>query len=296
MTAERNTARWTARSWWPHGSRQRGGHVLLAAGARTPAAQAPADSAATHRAVLDRYCVTCHNARLKTAGLMLDGLDLAEVPDRRRGVGEGRPEAARRHDAARRARRDPTKRPRRRWSPGSRRRSTARARHGRIRDARRCIGSIAPSTRTPSAICSRSTSTPRRCCRPTIRATASTTSRTCSASRRRCSSATWAPPRRSARWRSATRRSRPTDQTYRVRFDLTQTRHIDGLPLGTRGGTLMSARRFRSTASTSSSRSSGARTSDSSAASRIHTRSRSRSTARACTWSRSARRRISRPP
>ena len=31
----------------------------------------------------------------------------------------------------------------------------------------------------------------------------------------------------------------PTDQTYRVRFDLTQTRHIDGLPLGTRGGTVI---------------------------------------------------------
>jgi mono/diheme cytochrome c family protein len=28
---------------------------------------------------LDRYCITCHNARLKTAGLMLDRLDLAAV-------------------------------------------------------------------------------------------------------------------------------------------------------------------------------------------------------------------------
>ena len=31
----------------------------------------------------------------------------------------------------------------------------------------------------------------------------------------------------------------PTDKTYRVRFDLTQTGHIEGLPLGTRGGTLV---------------------------------------------------------
>jgi catechol 2,3-dioxygenase-like lactoylglutathione lyase family enzyme/mono/diheme cytochrome c family protein len=30
-----------------------------------------------------------------------------------------------------------------------------------------------------------------------------------------------------------------TDTTHRVRFDLTQTGHIDGLPLGTRGGTLI---------------------------------------------------------
>jgi mono/diheme cytochrome c family protein len=31
------------------------------------------------RAVLDQYCVTCHNQRLKTAGLTLDTLDLAHV-------------------------------------------------------------------------------------------------------------------------------------------------------------------------------------------------------------------------
>src|SRR5579863_764146 len=30
-----------------------------------------------HRAMLTTYCVTCHNARLKTGGLALDGLDLA---------------------------------------------------------------------------------------------------------------------------------------------------------------------------------------------------------------------------
>jgi mono/diheme cytochrome c family protein len=45
----------------------------------------PATSAATssapspERALLDRYCVTCHNQRLKTAGLELDSLDLAHV-------------------------------------------------------------------------------------------------------------------------------------------------------------------------------------------------------------------------
>src|SRR5271154_6298664 len=30
-----------------------------------------------HRAMVTTYCVTCHNARLKTGGLALDGLDLA---------------------------------------------------------------------------------------------------------------------------------------------------------------------------------------------------------------------------
>ena len=44
------------------------------------AAAAPAASAvAVQRALLDRYCVTCHNERLETGGLALDRLDLADV-------------------------------------------------------------------------------------------------------------------------------------------------------------------------------------------------------------------------
>src|SRR3984893_17546767 len=35
--------------------------------------------AATARAIIDQYCVPCHNQRLKTAGLMLDELDSTEV-------------------------------------------------------------------------------------------------------------------------------------------------------------------------------------------------------------------------
>src|ERR1700758_2395469 len=31
------------------------------------------------RAVLNRYCVTCHNEKLKTAGLMLDKMDVEHV-------------------------------------------------------------------------------------------------------------------------------------------------------------------------------------------------------------------------
>ena len=38
----------------------------------------PAQSA-PHQTTVRRYCVSCHNQRLKTAGLMLDGLD-AEHP------------------------------------------------------------------------------------------------------------------------------------------------------------------------------------------------------------------------
>ena len=50
---------------------------------RRPASTSPAaaSQAAQQRAVLDQYCVTCHNARVKTAGLQLDTLDLAGVPE-----------------------------------------------------------------------------------------------------------------------------------------------------------------------------------------------------------------------
>ena len=51
--------------------------------ARTPvrrAAPVPA-SAETQRALLDRYCVTCHNDRVRTANLSLQGVDLTKVAD-----------------------------------------------------------------------------------------------------------------------------------------------------------------------------------------------------------------------
>ena len=34
---------------------------------------------ASRRALIDQYCVTCHNARLKTANLLLDQLDLSNL-------------------------------------------------------------------------------------------------------------------------------------------------------------------------------------------------------------------------
>ena len=38
-------------------------------------------SAQSPRALVTRYCVTCHNERVKTAGLMLDKMDLDRVPE-----------------------------------------------------------------------------------------------------------------------------------------------------------------------------------------------------------------------
>ena len=52
------------------------------ADARGPAAQAaPAATAAAAApgAVLKQYCMTCHSARLKSGGLVLEGLDPAQV-------------------------------------------------------------------------------------------------------------------------------------------------------------------------------------------------------------------------
>ncbi len=53
---------------------------VLAAGLWLAAASGGLFADPAYRAVLDQYCVTCHNQRLKTAGLTLDTMDLAKVP------------------------------------------------------------------------------------------------------------------------------------------------------------------------------------------------------------------------
>ncbi|HEV8263252.1 MAG TPA: c-type cytochrome domain-containing protein, partial [Burkholderiales bacterium] len=53
-----------------------------AAAARTPGAAPSPASSEKPRALLDRYCVTCHNDRLKTANLSLQSVDLTNVADR----------------------------------------------------------------------------------------------------------------------------------------------------------------------------------------------------------------------
>src|SRR4051794_22224974 len=50
---------------------------VVAAGHTTT--QTSARPAPTHRQILDTYCVACHNARLKTAGVALDEIDVAQV-------------------------------------------------------------------------------------------------------------------------------------------------------------------------------------------------------------------------
>ena len=53
--------------------------VAFVAGMGSVGLQAAQPEAPVDRALLDRYCVTCHNTRLKTAGLTLDTIDLTQV-------------------------------------------------------------------------------------------------------------------------------------------------------------------------------------------------------------------------
>ena len=53
---------------------------LQAAGAQTQPAAPASPAASPQRALLDKYCVTCHNQKLLTAGLALDKADVTNVP------------------------------------------------------------------------------------------------------------------------------------------------------------------------------------------------------------------------
>src|SRR5215510_13837846 len=52
---------------------------LTLSSAASQQASVATNPAAAYRALLDQYCVTCHNERAKTAGLMLDKMDLDHV-------------------------------------------------------------------------------------------------------------------------------------------------------------------------------------------------------------------------
>jgi mono/diheme cytochrome c family protein len=78
----------------PQAAGQRGGGASAAAEAAAGIAAAAAAAAATAsgsvadatpRALLERYCISCHNGRLKTGGLALDTADIGNAgaePDR----------------------------------------------------------------------------------------------------------------------------------------------------------------------------------------------------------------------
>jgi cytochrome c551/c552 len=58
-----------------------GAVCLLGAAAANGQTKGAPPQLSPQRAILDQYCVGCHNQKLKTAGLMLDKMDLAQVGD-----------------------------------------------------------------------------------------------------------------------------------------------------------------------------------------------------------------------
>ena len=51
-----------------------------AGSAGSPQAATPALASMAPRALVDKYCVTCHNQRMNTAGLALDTVELTSPP------------------------------------------------------------------------------------------------------------------------------------------------------------------------------------------------------------------------
>ena len=209
-------------------------------GVGTPQQPSPSPAAVSaERAALDRYCLGCHNAKVKTGGLALDSIGCRPVEQQSGGLGKGRPQAARPLHAAHRTAAAGRAHLRRARRPRSQPRSIARPRPTPIPAAPTpSAGSIAPNTRTPSAICWRSTSMSPRCCRATSRATASTTSRS-AISRRPCWSDTLSAARKISRLAIGSPVRSPGGDTITLPPDLTQEEHFDELPFGTRGGTVV---------------------------------------------------------
>ena len=65
-----------------------------------PAGNADASARKSKQALVNRYCVTCHNQKLRTAKLAFDVLDLDASRKGRADLGAGHSQTARRHDAA----------------------------------------------------------------------------------------------------------------------------------------------------------------------------------------------------
>src|SRR5215472_15984037 len=61
--------------------RNSSGIMCLSAALALGQTAATPPSLSAQRALLDQYCVTCHNQKLKTGGLMLDRLDLSQIAD-----------------------------------------------------------------------------------------------------------------------------------------------------------------------------------------------------------------------
>ncbi|MCY4077159.1 MAG: DUF1592 domain-containing protein, partial [Acidobacteria bacterium] len=207
-----------------------------------PAAASPQEShagaveTASPRALLDRYCVTCHNERLRTAGLTLDAMDVGAVADRpevwekvvrklRTGLmppaGRPRPEPQAYDDLAgwletrldRAAAADP--------DPG---RSDVLHRLNRTEYANAIRDLLALEIDAAELLPSDDASYGFDNIASSLRISPTHLDRYLAAARKIS---------RAAVGRAATP---PTTRVYTVPGDLSQERHLEGLPLGTRGG------------------------------------------------------------
>ncbi len=149
-----------------------------AAQTRTGPTAAGPSAADSQRALLDTYCITCHNERLRTGGLRLDRVDVEHVGEAAE-VWEKVVRKLRAGQMPRPAGRGPRRPPTTASPSGSRRSSIGRPPPGRIPGGRSSAASTGSSTPTRSGTCWRWKSTAGRCCPPTSPATASTMLETC---------------------------------------------------------------------------------------------------------------------
>ena len=200
------------------------------------AAQVGAPVAADHKAVVDRYCVSCHNGRAKVGGLALDDMDPAKVPEGaevwekvarklRAGTmppqGAPQPATSARQALARYLETTIDRASAARPNPG--RPALHRLNRAEYQNAIRDV--LALEVDTTSLLPPDDSSYGFDNVADVLGVSPVLLERYLAAAEKISAVAVGDPS------------IPPTDETYRVRFDLTQTRHIDGLPLGTRGGT-----------------------------------------------------------
>src|SRR5687768_11145887 len=70
---------WCAAGWLAIVATASGRFGTAAAAAPAGTLLQAADTSASSRALLDKYCVSCHNERLKTGGLALDTVNVADI-------------------------------------------------------------------------------------------------------------------------------------------------------------------------------------------------------------------------
>ena len=210
--------------------------AVYAAGGRPQPPAAPTRDASSLRPVVDRYCVSCHSARVKTAGIVLEGMDVERRSDAR--LGEGRAEAARAARCRRRAAAARSGNLRRASPRGSRRRSIA----PRARSRTRAVRALHRLNRAEYANAIRDllaldvdagvAAAARR-----LELRLRQHRRRARQSRRRCSSAICRRPAKISALAVGDPTIGPSSQTVsRARRPARRIEHVDGLPLGTRGG------------------------------------------------------------